>query len=497
MRSKWFLGLLATFSVALLTSCSGLGDSGPCVTNCGGGNANLTMTIYDSPPTGTTVLSFTLPIAGISLTPASGSPVAVPTAVSSVEMTRLQSDSTVIVDAASVAAGTYTGLNVTVGPTSATDNVFVNASGSTITSSAGTCLNGAVCNLPVGAIFTVSVPLSLTLAGDQNQWIGLDFNLNNAITSANGISVDFTQPGVLTATTAVRTGIPAGSVDTMEDFIGKVTAYTAGSSITVQSGMTGVSLTASLTSNTEYDLAPVAYSACPGLASDCVHIGSTVSMDTLVAANGTFTASELDVLDFNAVDEVEGTIYPTLTPGVVGMILADKASVTGNATLGASTTTIGTGIFLNISALSPIYSVDTKTLSSEFNPVTGFTNSGDLLPGQVVRAQITNIVSGTGGITASASNLVLRYSRLSGTVNLVTGNVFQISNLPTYMYSLNSFLNPTTAQVNTYPGLTAFDGITALSDSNFQVGTTVSIRTLYLNSPPALYPFECAKVRVP
>jgi hypothetical protein len=497
MRSKWYLGLFAICSAAVLSSCSGL-NSGGCVTNCGGGNANLTITLYDTPPTGVSVLSFTLPIAGISLTPATGSPVAVPTAVPSAEIVRLQTDSTVIVDAASVAADTYTAINVTIGPTSATNNVFVNASGAAITYGASTCANGAVCNLPVGAIFTVNIPLALTLAANQNQWIGLDFNLSKAITPANGVSVDFSQTGVLTATTTPRVGIPAGSVDTMEDFIGVVTAYTANSSITVQSGITGESLTAALTSSTEYDLAPVPYSQCSGgLAAPCLGVGSTVSMDTLVAANGTFTASEVDILQAAKVDEVEGIIYPTTTPGVVGMIIADKVSASGDPILGASTTTIGTGIFLNITSLSPIYSVDTKTLSSQFIPAGGFSGSGDLLGGQVVRARISNIVSGTNGITAAANGILLRYSRLSGTVNSVSGNVFTIANLPAYVYALNPSLNTSTAQVNTYLNLTAFDGITGLSDSNFQVGTSVSIRALYLNAPPATFPFETAKVRVP
>ena len=495
MKSKWFLGALAICAVAILTSCSGL-PSGGCVTNCGGGNANLTISLTDTPPTGTNVLSFTLPIAGISLTPTSGSPVSVSTAVSSSEVTRLQTDSTVIVDQFSVAAGTYTAINVTIGPTSATNNLYVNTSGSTITSSAGSCLNNTVCALPVGAIFTVSIPLSLTLAENQDQWIGLDFNLNKAITSSNGISVDFSQTGVLTATTTTPVGTPPGSVSTMDDFIGKVTAYAPNSSITVVSGLTGVSLTASLTSNTEYDLAPVNYSACSGTAQACIQVGSTVSVDTVLSAAGTFTATEIDVLDSAAVDEVEGIILPTTTPGVVQLVLADKVSVSSNATLDASTTTAGTIIFLT--ATTPNFSVDTKTLSSQLaQPVVGFAGSGDLLGGQVVRAQVTNIVSGSGGITATANNVLLRYSRLSGTVNSITGNVFTIANLPSYLYSLNVSLSTSAAQVLTYQDLTQFEGITSITDSAFQVGSAVSIRTLYLNSPPATYPFQAAKVRVP
>ena len=401
-------------------------------------------------------------------------------------------DSTVIVDQASVTATSYTNISVTIGPTSSANNLFVNTSGSSITSSAGTCANNTICALPVGAIYTVSIPITTTLAGNQNYWVGLDFNLGNAITSANGISVDFSQPNVLTATTQVRPGIPAGSVDTVEDFIGKVTAYTPNSSITVVSGLTGVSLTAALTSATEYDLAPVNYSNCAGTAQNCVAIGSTVSMDTLLSSAGTFTASEVDVLDATAVDEVEGIILPTTTAGIVQLVLADKVSVSGNSILSASTTTWGSIIYLT--ANTPNYSVDTKTLSSQLIAPIGFLGSGDLLGGQVVRAQITNVASANGNISATASNVLLRYSRLPGTVNTVSGNTFTIAGLPSYIYSLNPGLNTSTTQVLTYQNLTAFDGITSLADSNFQNGSPVAIRALYLNATPN---FQAAKVRVP
>jgi len=416
----------------------------------------------------------------------------VATVTSSVEVTRLQSDSAVIVDQGSVAAGQYSAIAVTLGPTSSTNNLFINTSGSTITYGTKSCLNGAVCDLPIGAVFTVTIPLSLNLSANQNQWIGLDFNLNKAITSSNGISVDFSQTGVLTATTTTRTGIPSGSVDTLEDFTGVVTAYTAGSSITVKSAIRGTSLTASLSTSTEYDMAPVNYSNCSGgTATGCVNVGSTVSMDTVVSSGGTFTATEIDVLDATAVDEVEGIIYPTSSQGVFGMILADKVSATGNATLSAGI--YGSGVLLTLSATN--YSVDTKTLSSQLLAPAGFSGSGDLLGGQVVRAQITGIsADNNGNITATANNMLLRYSRLSGTVNLVSGNSFSISGLPSYVYALNTSLS-STPQVYTYPTLTAFDGITGLSDSTFP-GASVSIRALYLNYPKATYPFQAAKVRV-
>jgi hypothetical protein len=111
------------------------------------------------------------------------------------------------------------------------------------------------------------------------------------ITTTNGIAVDFNQPNVMTATTAVRAGLPPGSLDSIEDFIGVVTAASS-SSITVQSKITGNSMTATIPSNTEFDLAPVTYSKCLGTSASCIAIGSTVSLDADLSSSGILTASE-------------------------------------------------------------------------------------------------------------------------------------------------------------------------------------------------------------
>ncbi len=161
--------------------------------------------------------------------------------------------------------------------------------------------------------------------------------------------MDFNQPNVMTATTTPRLGIPAGSVDTIEDFIGVVTAASP-SSITVTSGITGNSITAAVTSSTEFDLAPVAYSNCQGTAAACVTVGSTVSLDATLSSSGTLTATEIDALDAVAVDEVEGTIYPTNQTGVVGLIIADKVAINSTTPLASASTTYGTGIFLTVDA---------------------------------------------------------------------------------------------------------------------------------------------------
>jgi Domain of unknown function (DUF5666) len=486
---KWFV-ILAMVALLPLSSCSGLKNK--CTTNCGGSNATVSITMFDTPPTGLDLLSFTLPISALALTPSSGSAVPLNATVTSVEATRLQTDSALIVDGASVAAGSYTNVSITLGPTSSSTNAFINTSGSTISWNGGACGNGAVCYLPAGVKFTISVPLSLTLSSGQTQWIGLNLNLANAITTTNGLTVDFSQSNVLTATTSTRLGIPSAAADTIEDFIGTVTAYSASSSITVKSGISGQSLTAVLTSSTEYD-APSSsngYSNCSA-APSCIAVGSTVSVDALLSANGTLTASDVDVLDATAVDEVEGVIYPTGQIGVLGMILADKVSITGNAVLGASTTTYGTGIFLNVSSANPTYHVDTKTLSPVLNNPVGFSGSGNLLAGQVVRAQVTSVASASNGVTATATNLLLRFSRLTGTVNNVTSSSFNFAP-PSYVSTLDTVLTPPLLAY-VYQSNTAFDGVTSTSDVS--AGQTVAIRTLFLdNTQPT---FAVAKARVP
>jgi len=113
------------------------------------------------------------------------------------------------------------------------------------------------------------------------------------------------------------------------------------SSITVQSGLTGQSLTATINSQTQLDYVPTSYSSCT--TTSCLTVGNIVSIDTLLSSSGTLTATEIDILDAKATDEVEGIIYPTSTIGVVEMILADKYSASGNAVLGASLASFTSG----------------------------------------------------------------------------------------------------------------------------------------------------------
>jgi hypothetical protein len=461
MKSRYSVVLLAIAALFALTSCSGVKNA--CTVNCTPtGNANVTLSILATPSTTVNLLSFTLPIVGVSLTNSAGTDVSIFDAATaaSLEMTRLQSDSSLITNTGAAAAGTYTSINVTVITPS---GVFINTSGATV----GTCVNNAVCSLTGGAATTLSVPITLTLSSNGTQWIGLNFNLNNAVSATGAINLSAT--AVLTASTAQRTGLPTGSVDTIEDFTGVVTAYTSGSSITVQSGLNGAALIVSLTSSPEYDTPTNAFVNCAGTIASCIQVGSTVSIDALLSSSGALTAKEVDLLDIAAVDEVEGIIYPTTTANVYGLILADKTVTSGNAALTA---------------------VDTKTLTIPLNVPVGFPGIG-LLAGQVVRAQVSSATTGTNGINATATNLLLRWSRVSGTVSTASNPTFTFTP-PSYITALNSGLSPTPL-ATTYTGYTAFDGIS--DASGITSGETVSIRALFLNNSQSN--FAVAKARVP
>lgn len=485
MKRKISLVAILLAAVFALGSCSGV-NSVPC-TDCGpSGNAKLSITLLDAPPVGVSVLSLTMPIIGISLTPSTGSvvPVYSPSAPAQFELTRLQTDSSLIINAASVPTGTYTAVNVTVGPA---QGVYINASNTAF----GSCAAGAACDLIPGAATTIIVPISLTLNANQNQWLGLDLQLVNAIVSTNsGVQIDFTQANVMSAVTT-STGNPTNVFDTIEDFVGTVSAI-SGSSITVKSGTTPATMTAAINANTTYD---DPQGLCNGgLVLTCLQNSPThgvVSIDVYLNSDGTLSASEIDVIDVTPIqDEVEGIIYP-LCQGCsqYGMILSDKTVFSGNAALTAAA--LGSGIFIALDG-NPTFAVDTKTLTPSLSHPSGFSSGSDVLTGQVVRARLDSAAAASGGgVNAVASSFLLRFSRLTGLVNTVTPPLFTANSLPSYLTFYGGNLSPT-PQIQTYSPGTVYQGITQLTD--LQPNNSISIRTLYLNVP-STYPFITTKVR--
>jgi hypothetical protein len=466
--------LLASFSLA---ACSGPLTNVVCTVNCGGGNANVTVTLFDAPPAQADLVNFNVPIIGITMTPQSGSPVPLLNTQTIFELTRLQSDST-NVGTFQVPAGTYTSIDVTMG---SAFGDFVNSSNAKI----GNCNALSVCPLASGAPGTVHVTFSpaLAVSGSQKVGLGLEFNFNNAITTTNGISIDLLQPNVLTVVTLPRTGQAANTLDTIEAFTGVVKTV-SGNNITVQSD-SGATLTATAGAGTAFNAPPGGSTSCGGTFNlACVAVGQTISIDATLALDGTLSLTNLDFLDLPAVDEVEGTIFLTPTSGTYLLVVTDKTLVSGNTILKP----VGSATLVNLTLdLAATFFIETSNLP--ISSPNGFSSPSDILSGQTVLARVKSgsVTQGT-FVNFVADRLILRFSRLTGTVGVVTGTDFTFQNLPSYLPFITAPL------VRTFVPQTTFDGVTDISGLN-SVTTPVSIRALLLNPVTAQPPLLVAKVR--
>jgi hypothetical protein len=472
--------LLAVFSLA---ACSGP-INGVCVANCGGGgNANLSLTLLDAPPTNTAFVNFNLPLSLITLTPQTGADVNILSTPTTYEITRLQSDSTAI-GTFKVPAGTYTKLNLFVTGNTPT-SVWVNASNATI----GGCLPLNVCHLAGTSQGQISVDLTkalggagLTVTSGQNLGLGVEFNLNNAITAVGGITIDLTQPNVFTVITLPRTGQPANTLDTIEAFTGVVTTV-SGNNITIKAD-SGATLTATSGTATTFNAPPGGSSACGGTFNlACVKVGQTLSVDATVALNGSLALTNVDFLDLPAVDEIEGTIFLTPTAGTYLLVVSDKTLVSNNALLQP----VGSATALNLT-LDPAatFAVETSDLPVA-NPA-GFLSASDIFNGQTILARVKSVTSGT-LLNVVSDRLILRFSRFTGTVGTVSGLTFTVQNLPTY---LGFNVAP---QVQTYVPQTTFDNVTGAAISGLATGDSVSVRVLFLDPATVTPALLAAKVR--
>ena len=487
MNSKKSLLFIAIAAIFILSSCSGLKNA--CTTNCGGGgNATLSLTISDTPPTNTSVVSFSMPIIGITLTPSSGSAVSVFSSNPSTdfELTRLQTDTNLVAANVTIPAGTYTAVNVTV---AAPSGVYINSSGATL----GPCATSTYCGITGSAAtitYTFPTGSPLVLASNSTPWLNLDFNYNNAVVTVNSaVTIDVTQTGVMTASSTVPVGVASGAYSNLDDFTGAVTAISS-SSITVQSSLRG-SLTAAINSSTQvFDPQNQCANATTGLS--CIQAGSIVSVQGVLTTAGVSTATSLDIIDISTTpsDEVEGIIFPSACNNGTnyGMILSDSEIFTSGSPL--TSAGFGAGVCLTLNPTGS-FAIDTGILTGQAGvPVSnvGFKDTGDILAGQMVRAKVNGAATGTNGVNATATELILRFSRLTGTISTTTGTSFNITGLPSYLGTTFS----TPPQVITYINATLLEGQSSVGSFT----GTVSMSALYLNANDgAQYWFQANKVR--
>jgi len=466
--------VLLVVAAFFLNSCSGLpgggGGTPPPTT------ANFTVTVTDAPPTGISFVSFNVPIISVSLTSSTGSVVNVLSPASPIvlDMIRLQSDS-VFLGTAQIPADTYTKLSIQLG---VVNTIFSNNTSSTVAS----CAPNAVCSFNSGTppVQTITFASPITVSGNTNVGLNVDFNLNNVVTNANGLSIDFSQANVLTIPNAPVT---TGNLNAIEDFTGTITSA-VGNNIKITSGTRGT-LTGVVNSSTTYNgITQGANPACSGNPNaQCLAVNKTVSVDATLSAAGVVTITEVDFLDTPGIDEIEGIIYPTSTAGVYNIVVSDKVNATGNSLL----TPVSAGAIIAVTLDTSVeFDVDTRNLL--VSTPSGFSSSGDIFPGQEVMVHVKSATTGT-LLDVVTDRVVLRYSRVTGLVNTVSGNTFTYdpTTLPTFLGTFGG--QPT---VFTVSGVTVFDGVTDIN--GLANGDNVSIRALYLHNN-LQFPFQAAKVR--
>jgi hypothetical protein len=314
----------------------------------------------------------------------------------------------------------------------------------------------------------------------------LNLNLNNAITVTSGtLAVNFSAADVVTAAALPRTGTVTGSLDLIEDFVGLVTAKSS-TSITVTSS-NGIALQIALPSSPVID---DPQGVCTALNATCLVVNQTVvSVDAAVSTSGALSLVSADLLDASAQDEVEGTLVNTGTPGQFNLVVANKVVASGNSTLALA----NPGDVFLVTLTNPTFLVDLDEFFNNAslppaNVTTLFAGEGDLVDGQDVMVHVT-AATGTaaaGDQAIVADRVLLRFTRTSGTVQIVSGQTFTLSNLPPFMtFTTNPVVDTITAATN-------FDGVPDVN--SLTVGQTVSIRALLLNR--SSFNFYAAKVRV-
>jgi Domain of unknown function (DUF4382) len=501
MNFRLAFAALLLLSVAL-ASCSGLPKT--CTVNCGGGgNATLSVTLTAAPltpPPNTNLLSFIVGVNTITLTTSTGTNVNIPlnNTSFSVDLTKLQSDSAFLGTSATVPAGSYTSMTVSL------TNPVVTFCTQTLGNTG--CAAGSVTTISGGAAaapIISSAPFPLTLTANQQTGLALNFNLGNALTvNASQVvtAVNLSAANVLSANSlpSTSTSLATGQLDFVEDVTGVVTTVNSTTqSVTVQTATHG-SITAVTNSSTVFSPNCTAFSLSLTFSS-CVVQGDVASLDLVLNPNGTFTLLEYDPLATTTGDWVEGVVTAAPSSSTQFSLVTNDAVFATSGSLISSSLSFGAAVNVTLvgNPQKP-FVVDTKGLVVPTTVFSGGTDTSVLAPGQTVAAHITAFTAGSGSTLAKASadSLYLRFTRVTGTVaSVAPPNTFSMQSFPTFF----ALTTPITVQLSTGSPSTNFDGIS--SSSSLTAGQTVSISALYFGPPVGTTstptPFSAAKVRVP
>ncbi len=487
--------LVVAFS---LESCSGLSKSnGPGTGQVS--NVALILTLRALPlqaPANTNLLSFRASVVGVSLTPATGGSVNLPLNSDpyQVDLTRLQSDATLLALSSSIPAGTYTNIVV-----SLSDPVVTYC---TQTQGITGCAAGSVTTLsgpPATPIITTS-PFPLLVSRGQNIGLAININIAKALT-LNGqtqaiTAVTLGAPNVLTATVLppASSSLPSATLDFVEDVSGIVSSVDETTqSVTIQTATKG-SITA--IAGTSTIVSPNCTTFNLGTTFSCAMQGQVASLDTILNKDGSLTLLEYDPLAITAGDWIEGIIgLPPSSSTQFQLVTNDFVLANENSLIG-NKLELGAPVRITLASPKP-FVVDSKGLVVSNTSFTGATDASVLAPGQTLAVHVVSFTPGTDNTLAAASVdfVYLRFTRVTGSVaNAAPPNTFAIQSLPSFF----GLTLPVTVQLSTVFPSTNFDGV--IGASELVSGQTASIRALYFGPPtgptPTPSPFSAAKLRI-
>ncbi len=452
-----------------------------------------------TPPPNTNLLSFVVDVNTITLTSSTGTNVNIPlnNTTFSVDLTKLQSDSAFLGTSATVPAGSYTSMSVSL--SSPVVTFCTQTAGNT------GCASGSVTTISgaTAAPKITTAPFPLTLTANQKTGLAINLNLGNALTVNSSqvvTAVNLGAANVLSANNLplASSSVATGQLDFVEDVTGVVTTVnTTTQSVTVKTATRG-SLTAVANSSTVFSPNCTAFNLSLTFAS-CIVQGQVASLDMVLNSDGTLTLLEYDPLSTTTGDWIEGVVTAIPSSSTQFSVVTNDAVFATSGSIINSSLSFGAAVNVTLvgSPQKP-FVVDSKGFVVPTNAFSGGTDSSVLAPGQTVAAHVTAFTAGSGSTLAKASadSLYLRFTRVTGTVTGVAPpNTFSMQSFPPFF----ALTTPITVQLSTGSPSTNSDGIS--SSSSLTAGQTVSITALYFGPPvgntSTPTPFSAAKVRVP
>ncbi len=458
MQWKGVMVVVTVLALLALVGCGGSNAAMNRATTTSPSTSQVSVTLADSPPSGVSVLSFEVTVNSAALQPGNVALVSTP---QHIEITKLETE-TAFLNTAGVPAGTYTGISVTF---SNPELTILNNSGSAI----GNCATGSVCEINpplVNASVTFSgSPFPITISAGSPMGLLVDLDLANSIQSSLSITPTITLTQLPVA--------PGGELRDIDEVVGQVTAKdTTNNTITVQvGGSSGRSLLIKVDSNTKFGEFEE-----EGMTSGfaAIAVGQFLKADLKLMPDGSFLATEIELLERDTEGEIEGVITSVAT-NQFQMVILDEDPV-------LTTASTGSPITVNVQA-GAVFSVDSQGLPLPSGA--SFTGTPDLMAGQHVQIRPTAAPSGT-PLTVPTDRVRLRNSRLTAQITAISGSTLTLGSLP----ALFTAAGVTQIQVAT-SSQTEFDEVPGIS--GLAVGNTVSVSGLLFDTtPPTL---EAKKVR--